>query len=102
MLFCPICGSMVIVDASSRISLYCPDCPFTNQIEEQIIENKVTPRKVEEVVTDNFDSYDKTREECPECSHHSAFYFTLQIRSADEPSTIFYQCEGCQHRWRSD
>jgi DNA-directed RNA polymerase subunit M/transcription elongation factor TFIIS len=28
---------------------------------------------------------------CPKCSHEKAFFMQVQIRSADEPMTIFYK-----------
>ena len=35
-----------------------------------------------------------------------AYYFEMQIRSADEPATRFYQCAAsqgqCGHKWRED
>lgn len=38
--------------------------------------------------------------------HAQAYYFEMQIRSADEPATRFYQCAGpagsCDHKWRED
>ena len=37
---------------------------------------------------------------CPKCPADSAYFYELQIRSADEPATIFYQCTGCGHNWR--
>lgn len=36
---------------------------------------------------------------CPKCDHTRAYYFQLQIRSADEPMTTFYKCCSCGHQW---
>jgi len=34
---------------------------------------------------------------CPECGRKEMRYYTVQLRSADEGSTIFYNCEcGCK------
>jgi DNA-directed RNA polymerase III subunit RPC11 len=40
--------------------------------------------------------------ECPKCGHGRAYFMQIQIRSADEPSSIFYKCcnEKCQNQWR--
>jgi DNA-directed RNA polymerase I subunit RPA12 len=38
-------------------------------------------------------------ETCPKCGHGHAKYSTLQMRSADEGQTIFYECQGCAHVW---
>jgi DNA-directed RNA polymerase subunit M/transcription elongation factor TFIIS len=37
---------------------------------------------------------------CSKCRHHQAFFMEVQIRSADEPATLFYKCTSCSHRWR--
>ncbi|EKX38496.1 DNA-directed RNA polymerase I subunit, RPA12 [Guillardia theta CCMP2712] len=38
-------------------------------------------------------------ENCPKCNNHEAKYSTLQMRSADEGQTIFYECTKCGHVW---
>jgi transcription elongation factor S-II len=37
---------------------------------------------------------------CGRCKKQECTYYTLQIRSADEPSTIFITCVNCGHKWR--
>lgn len=37
-----------------------------------------------------------------ECDSTSAYYVQTQIRSADEPATIFYKCVKCEHVWRQE
>lgn len=37
---------------------------------------------------------------CPKCGNHEAYYWLLQTRAADEPSTRFYKCTRCGHVWR--
>lgn len=39
---------------------------------------------------------------CPKCEHERAYFMQIQIRSADEPMSIFFKCcnENCQHQWR--
>lgn len=37
---------------------------------------------------------------CPKCGNHEAYYWLLQTRAADEPSTRFYKCTKCGHVWR--
>ena len=35
---------------------------------------------------------------CPECGEERMRYYTQQLRSADEGSTVFYSCENCGHK----
>ena len=38
------------------------------------------------------------RQTCPECGREEMRYYTLQLRSADEGSTVFYSCE-CGYKY---
>lgn len=37
---------------------------------------------------------------CSKCKKRECSYYELQVRSADESSTIFVTCLNCAHRWR--
>ena len=38
-------------------------------------------------------------EECPKCKFPKMFFWTQQLRSADEGQTVFYECGNCSHRF---
>lgn len=38
---------------------------------------------------------------CRKCKGNQTTYYTLQVRSADEPMTIFIQCLKCGNRWKT-
>lgn len=38
-------------------------------------------------------------EECPKCKHPKMFFYTMQMRSADEGQTVFYECPTCSHTY---
>lgn len=40
--------------------------------------------------------------ECPRCGHYKAYYEMIQTRSADEQSTIIFECVKCSHKWSVD
>lgn len=40
--------------------------------------------------------------ECPKCFHERASFYTMQLRSADEGQTVFYECLKCEHTWREN
>jgi len=37
---------------------------------------------------------------CKRCNGNLTSYYTLQIRSADEPMTAFITCQNCKHQWK--
>jgi DNA-directed RNA polymerase subunit M len=42
----------------------------------------------------------KVKEDCPDCGHDTAFFWTKQTRASDEPETKFYRCVKCKKTWR--
>ena len=40
-------------------------------------------------------------ESCPNCNHPQMEYYTMQLRSADEGATVFYEClnKKCRHKF---
>lgn len=51
-----------------------------------------------------WDNVDQTAARCArsECEGEKAYFYQLQIRSADEPMTTFYKCTTCGHQWREN
>ncbi|OAV87070.1 hypothetical protein PTTG_08845 [Puccinia triticina 1-1 BBBD Race 1] len=41
-------------------------------------------------------------ESCPKCKHPQMRYHTLQLRSADEGTTVFYECPNCSHKFSTN
>jgi len=48
------------------------------------------------------DSNATVEETCPKCQHPLARFYTMQLRSVDEGSTVFYECAKCKHTWSQD
>ena len=48
------------------------------------------------------DSNATVEEPCPKCLHPLARFYTMQLRSVDEGSTVFYECAKCKHTWTQD
>lgn len=106
MLFCPCCGTMLLVRGDSSTPLFaCQACSFIYEIDRPLASRMPLRRKqVDDVMggADAWKNVDATDAVCPRCGHGRAYYMQIQIRSADEPMSIFYKCclTECGHQWR--
>jgi DNA-directed RNA polymerase I subunit RPA12 len=39
---------------------------------------------------------------CPKCDHPEMEFYTMQLRSADEGQTVFYECPKCAHKYNQN
>ena len=102
--FCPACGNLLLINASSETTrLQCRSCKFEMDF-PKTRENsvKVHPLDVASFVIDDtsMSFQNKTTCVCEKCGNNEAWFNEVQIRSADEPATLFYCCTKCGHRWR--
>lgn len=103
MYFCPFCSSLLFTEHNQSLFLSCSSCPYTYKITDELenVEfNQV--KKIERILggEDELKYANKCEAKCPKCSHNQAMFLELQTRSADEPSTIFYQCVKCRFDWK--
>ena len=104
--FCPQCGT--IMDAPEDEFVKCRSCPFVCRYEKLAVEEVVTvsapipkPSWIEDDENDIKDDKDRhaiISETCPKCGNPEMYFYTMQLRSADEGSTVFYECPKCNHK----
>lgn len=67
---------------------------------------KLARKEVDDVLGGEgfWDNVDQTPAQCPndDCGATKAYFYQLQIRSADEPMTTFYKCVKCGDKWREN
>ncbi|ODQ63825.1 DNA-directed RNA polymerases III 12.5 kDa polypeptide [Nadsonia fulvescens var. elongata DSM 6958] len=109
--FCPNCSNLLFVtrgeDSCNRFE--CKTCPYELPIlpNMHVFDRKKMNRKVVDDVLGGegaWDNVDQTPAQCPKegCDGEKAYFFQLQIRSADEPMTTFYKCTSCGNQWREN
>ncbi|PLB36603.1 DNA-directed RNA polymerase III core subunit RPC11 [Aspergillus candidus] len=113
--FCPNCSNALTIsraDPTTRHPLgvnrfECRTCPYQYILDQSFFEK--TPMKQKEVEDvfggkEEFANADSMATQCPSenCNGDRAYFFQLQIRSADEPMTTFLKCTTCGARWREN
>ncbi|KAI0154265.1 hypothetical protein GGR57DRAFT_502857 [Xylariaceae sp. FL1272] len=110
LLFCPRCSNILTVSGSSdsgRNRLECRTCPYQHAIEDAMFHRRYFKKKEREDVfgsDGSFKDATKTAAQCPNdaCGGREAAFYQVQIRSADEPMTSFFQCTTCMTKWREN
>ena len=107
--FCTACGTVLLLPAQGPIT--CHNCGFSATFDQ--LENRETTlrgssrpsaaRAATAALTGDSKPKRATIEEtCPNCNYHEVEYYTMQMRSVDEGSTVFYECFECGHKWSSN
>ena len=111
--FCPLCGT--ILDPPTSEHVKCTVCPYSHRFADlhiQEVTTRTPARPKPTWVADNEDGittgqdahaslekHAKIDEPCPKCSHPELYFYTMQLRSVDEGSTVFYECAKCGHKF---
>ncbi|KAI8458391.1 hypothetical protein BY996DRAFT_6410958 [Phakopsora pachyrhizi] len=112
LVFCSDCGNLLPVPDSEDI-LECDHCGRSEkaQLQEDV---RIITRSSQDafpstlrqkralVQHNNQSSHTQLAplmdETCPKCKNPQMRYHTLQLRSADEGTTVFYECPVCGHK----
>ena len=100
MLFCPTCSNILLTEKTMNadFQFFCKSCPYTFKVENKIEYKMNLDRKEVDDVLGGPNAWKdaaKTKARCPDCRHELAYFFSIQIRSADEPETTYYKCCEC-------
>ena len=107
-LVCPNCSNILTVGRypsndpdekrQGKSRFECRTCPYESPIMYHLYERRTMKKKeVEDVMggAKAWENVDKTAIQCTQdgCDGDQAYFMLIQLRSADEPSTIFYKVE---------
>ncbi|KJA29477.1 hypothetical protein HYPSUDRAFT_176452 [Hypholoma sublateritium FD-334 SS-4] len=113
LLFCPDCGTLLALPKDGETVVVCEQCAYeepATSYENVSITTRSAPeafpsalRQKRKTQTKHHETGDQgtlVSEKCPACGHLQAYSKEMQLRSADEGSTVFYTCASCKHGWR--
>ena len=110
MSFCPDCGT--ILDPPTDDNIKCTFCPFECKFHDHPIPPvhttsapKQRPTWIDDAKDaagdemENMNKHAVIDEPCPKCGNPELYFYTMQLRSVDEGSTVFYECPKCKHKY---
>ncbi|KIY46406.1 DNA-directed RNA polymerase I kDa polypeptide [Fistulina hepatica ATCC 64428] len=106
LLFCPSCGMLLDLPNDGESVFFVVRQEFggievTTQSHPDVFPSPLRQkRKTQTKLHEEGHQGTLVAEKCPECGHMQAFSKEMQLRSADEGSTIFYTCASCKHGCR--
>lgn len=65
---------------------------WTSVMDDKVRRDEVVFKERQAAITDQF--------KCGRCKKRECIYRELQLRSADEPMTVFVTCTNCGNRWK--
>ncbi|EHK41017.1 hypothetical protein TRIATDRAFT_31399 [Trichoderma atroviride IMI 206040] len=108
--FCSPCGNTLDISPNSTIQCDCcgsmnknkflagiSTTSSTNNFPSELRRKRQTTQQLPSLAS--VDTWPTTRETCPKCGAKEVRYTTLQLRSADEGTTLFYYCSDCSERY---
>ncbi|KAL9642732.1 hypothetical protein ABK040_009809 [Willaertia magna] len=112
-LFCEECGALLSFPTESGVNRWgCSCCGAKHHLSDYngvvFNFNTTIPRKSKlQQLQEQLEEFKSTeqefsiiQEQCPKCGHHERKFFTMQLRSADEGQTVFYECMKCGFKER--
>mmetsp|Transcript_18582 Transcript_18582/g.31089 ORF Transcript_18582/g.31089 Transcript_18582/m.31089 type:complete len:205 (-) Transcript_18582:16-630(-) len=107
-LFCPSCGSILAdpTHVNTRVDCrFCDEFVTSEVLQAVVIRSEgltCSIKDVEPVVIQKRAARATVKETCPECKHDELEYYTMQLRSADEGQTVFFECRECGHKFSTN
>ena len=114
--FCIDCGDLLDFEIINNNSVKCQKCGGETEldnIKNHYIETNDKYESSKIWMNKLKNKEDKLREEqknertiidekCPKCGNGQMYYYSMQTRSADEGSTIFYECVKCHYKFNQN
>ena len=99
MKFCPKCGS-ILIQKKKRFA--CPKCNYVSKEKVKLTSSEKggINNKIDVLHEKDSNVWPTVSATCLKCGNDEAFFWTAQMRAADEAETRFFRCTKCKHTWR--
>lgn len=106
----PFCRCGTILDLTDTGNIECTTCGFKANFTDfnipEVITRSAPHAKPAWLVDDDDDGggaegneHVIIEEPCPKCGNPEQYFYTMQLRSVDEGSTVFYECPKCNNKY---
>ncbi|ORY90437.1 transcription factor S-II-domain-containing protein [Syncephalastrum racemosum] len=112
LIFCPECGSLMDTPGASDDLMICIQCSHayntagyentkvvTASSEHAFQSALKAKRHLVQQDQQATEAEAMIKEKCPNCGNPEMAYHTMQLRSADEGQTVFYNCKKCGYKY---
>ncbi|KAI5362731.1 Putative Zinc finger, TFIIS-type, DNA-directed RNA polymerase, M/15kDa subunit [Septoria linicola] len=112
LVFCTDCGNLLDANTGKKAYIDCDVCGTSNKdTSSKVVVTHSKPSAfpstlrtrlrsdVQEVSEAELSKEATIEQACEKCGHPEVRYYTQQLRSADEGSTVFFTCPNCGHKW---
>ncbi|RLG77952.1 MAG: transcription factor S [Thermoprotei archaeon] len=108
MYFCPRCGGMMLPRRSGGKSvLVCTKCGYilNSTPSSLVLSQRIEHSEKEKTIVLEGKMPEAAPKlkgvvRCPKCGYDEVYYWEMQTRAADEPTTRFFKCVKCGYVWR--
>ncbi|KAK3681479.1 DNA-directed RNA polymerase I core subunit rpa12 [Vermiconidia calcicola] len=115
LVFCTDCGNLLDANTGRKAYIQCDVCGTQNKdTSSKVVVTTSKPSAfpstlrtklrsdVQEVSEADMQTDATIKQTCEKCGCEEVRYYTQQLRSADEGSTVFYTCPQCGHKWNTN
>ncbi|KAH0608125.1 uncharacterized protein H6S33_002177 [Morchella sextelata] len=91
---CEMCGTVTKDPGNKTVTTQSALSAFPSAL-------RLKKSAVQSLAAEDMQTEAEIKQTCPECGREKMWFYTLQLRSADEGATVFYRCE-CGYRFNTN
>ncbi|KAI3534615.1 transcription factor S-II [Colletotrichum abscissum] len=101
--FCDQCGDLLPETTNPTVDCECSKSLGTVTTTTYQSESQLRKSGLQQLTEkEKKPAQNSIKQDCPNCNAQTLYYSVVQLRSADEGSTVFYDCHKCHHKFKED